>query len=59
MTSQPAKKNPRQVRVQPQEPKPEKGAPQVPAPEEDEQPRRGFGEGNDQRSNKDRDGLGR
>lgn len=55
----PAKKKPRQVTVQPQEPKPEKGDPRVPASQEDETPRRGLENQTDERTGQNRDGLHR
>lgn len=51
-------KNPRQVTVQPQEPKTDKGNPRVPASREDEHPRRDRGTARDERTAEDRDGLG-
>lgn len=53
-----AEKRPRQVTVQPLEPKQDKGDPRVPPNQENETPRRG-GEGQDERSGKNRDGMPR
>jgi hypothetical protein len=52
-----AAKKPRQVTVQPQEPKPEKGNPRVPPNQEDETPRRGLEDQQDERTGQNRDGL--
>lgn len=52
-----AQKKPRQVTVQPQEPKPEKGNPRVPPGQEDAAPRRGLEHQQDGRTGNDRDGL--
>jgi hypothetical protein len=52
-----AKKKPRQVTVQPQEPKPEKGNPRVPPSREDETPRRNLENQQDERTGQNRDGL--
>lgn len=53
------KRNPRQVTVQPQEPKPEKGDPRVPPSQEDKTPRRGLENQQDERTGQNRDGLRR
>lgn len=51
-----AGRRPRQVTVQPLEPKQDKGDPRIPPSRENEAPRPG-GEGQDERSGKNRDGM--